>query len=334
MICLVMIPSIYKILVVVHVMMWLMMMMGMILSATIWQIHVSQLASRLQSRLKIQLGSELAQCVRVPARPLRRMLYAQVWPRFAARVRLRSLWRWQGLLLWLVQRPWLRYFPLPFPQTTDLEDYENSQLAACNRTELVGTARARKVGLAEVFKDLLFLRSKMGAYLSWRFHSKIWAIILVGKSKKLMVERAAVAAAIEKYGEPSPAIVSDLLGPRGGIPKTKDKLVVLALALGLEEKGTVLELSQRCREALGRTYAQRRAPATPPKVGAGVARAIPSSSSGPSSSPQGASILVDLQEQVRALQAQLAQVKKQTVPIPPVAVQPQVVSIVDLPVID
>ena len=55
------------------------------------------------------------------------------------------------------------------------------------------------------------------------------------------------------------------------------------------------------------------------------------SSSGPSSSPQGASILVDLQEQVRALQAQPAQVKKENVQS---WGQAQIVSLSDLPEID
>ena len=62
-----------------------------------------------------------------------------------------------------------------------------------------------------------------------------------------------------------------------------------------------------------------------------MTQSVPSSSSGPSSSPQGASILVDLQKQVQAFQAQLAQAKKTNVPAPD---QAQVVSIADLPAID
>ena len=201
-------------------------------------------------------------------------------------------------------------------------------MATGSRANLIRTARARKVGVAQVFKDLLFLRSKMGVYLAWSFHSRIWEIILAGKSKKLIAEKANLAAAIEKHGEPSPEIITDLLGVRGGMPKTKDKLMLLALALGLESSGTVLELSQRCKEAMGRTYAERRAGVTPPGAGDGATTSSPSSSSVPDSSAQGVSLMVDLQKQVQALQSQLAQLKKESA----LKGQPVIpVSLVELP---
>ena len=37
------------------------------------------------------------------------------WRRFVLRLVDRVIWHWHGLLLWLVQRPFLRYLPYPYP---------------------------------------------------------------------------------------------------------------------------------------------------------------------------------------------------------------------------
>ena len=196
------------------------------------------------------------------------------WARFIGNMRRRAQWHREGLLLWLVKRPYLRSFPLPFPCCADVEMYEETQLATADG--LAYDLRGPDIiGLAVIFEDLLFLRGKMGSRRCTEDESleeacRICEIIYANRSKKTVMEKAKSAAVV------------DLLGPQGGMPKTKDKLMLLALALGLEKTtGTVQELSLRCKEALGRTCEPRRArpPTAPGTGGDGVMRRSLSSSS-------------------------------------------------------
>jgi len=52
--------------------------------------------------------------------------------------------------------------------------------------------------------------------------------------------------------------IAQLLGPKGGLPKTKDKLILLAVALDIPSTGTVAQLQARCRETLGTIREGRR----------------------------------------------------------------------------
>lgn len=45
------------------------------------------------------------------------------WRRFVLRLVDRVIWHWHGLLLWLVQRPSLRYLPYPYPAVATVKDW-------------------------------------------------------------------------------------------------------------------------------------------------------------------------------------------------------------------
>ena len=51
----------------------------------------------------------------------------RVWNRFrrmCLRLLERNVWHFAGLLLWLLQRPLLRYVPLPYSNTRSLEEWK------------------------------------------------------------------------------------------------------------------------------------------------------------------------------------------------------------------
>ena len=174
------------------------------------------------------------------------------WRRLIARLEVRAIWRWQGLLLWLVRRPWLRFYPLPVPSCQDMAQYQ-MMLVSSDQLRLSPQRVGRRTALrASIFKELLWLRSRMGDKLAWEGHSQVWAAIQMARASKTVMARAARAEVESRVGTAQSLQITDLLGPRGGVPKRQAKLSLLAEALGLESKGTVAELQQRCRAALGR----------------------------------------------------------------------------------
>ena len=167
---------------------------------------------------------------------------------------------------------------------------------------------------ANIFKDLLVIRNRIGIRFCFLANNTVLRVLDMMRSSRGAVERANRLAAIEELGTSTPDI-SQMLGPKGGVPKTKDKLQLLATSLGITPVGTVMELQNRCREALGTTRAQQNAappsltqPIAPPTaVGAGplqlTGSAAAASYSGVTSSPQAtAATMADLQAQIAALQ--------------------------------
>ena len=59
------------------------------------------------------------------------------------------MWRWHGVLLWLVRLPWLRFWPLPLPSVRSLADY-HAQMQAVQ-----GTISWRGPVSAVLLKNLL-----------------------------------------------------------------------------------------------------------------------------------------------------------------------------------
>ena len=201
------------------------------------------------------------------------------WKRVVLRFQSRDLWRWHGLPLWLVRQPLLRYWPIPFPSSRNLEDYRQ-QLKDTVRDKPWIIDRLRRL-TAAIFKDLLTLRNRLGVHHCFLANDSVLRALNMVKSSRGVMERARMAAVHEQLSSSTPD-VTQLLGPKGGVPRTKDKLVLLAISFGIPAQGTVAELQTRCREALGTTRCQQRAgpaPSTVIQTGPGVGR-MPSSASG------------------------------------------------------
>ena len=75
---------------------------------------------------------------------------AMRWRRFLLRKLQRSAWHFGGLLLWLLQRPQLRPYPIPYPSVTNCDEYQR---------QLSATAPCPP---EEILLDLIQLRNKLG----------------------------------------------------------------------------------------------------------------------------------------------------------------------------
>ena len=155
----------------------------------------------------------------------------------------------------------------------------------------------------------------MGKQLAWSGHSIIWPMILAAMAPKKVMEKASLAAAVEKFGQPKDVQITDLLGPRRGLPKKKEELILLAGALGLDQTGTVKELELRCREALGTTRGLRSACRQSVQeirtgVGGGAQPSTGSASSGSSSRPAESALVLDLTAQLESLRNQLRELQQ------------------------
>ena len=130
----------------------------------------------------------------------------------------RAIWHWQGLLWWLVRHPELRGLPYPYPATETTESYERQP-------------GGRRISAA-MLADLIEFRNKVGfsdAFLEDENMS--WALA-VARSKTGAVGRIKQRARTEKAQKDSGGTasasaaasvdVAALVGPRGGLPKTKE----------------------------------------------------------------------------------------------------------------
>ena len=161
----------------------------------------------------------------MPARRSPEGLVPQRWWRFVARLYARSVWHWRGLLLWLVQRPALRSFVLPLPGVTTEQEYHDRQ--------------KRRVG-AVILSDLIYLRDRMGLATAFLENDVVMQAIRMFKHKKanyrdelrLKAARQAQAAGLA----PSVGV-----GSRGGLPRTKGELMLLAQDMGLEFRGLTVQ---------------------------------------------------------------------------------------------
>ena len=131
---------------------------------------------------------------------------------------------------------------------------------------------------------------------------------MAAKASKTAYRRAC-SSAVKAASADGSLSLNDLLGPRQGMPRTKDKLILVAEALGIPSWGTVAEFSVRCKEAMGRTREQTRARPTPSR-GAGAGPLTDSGSSAmssegnPGAHTKESEIIAQLQLQIAEMQRQ------------------------------
>ena len=161
-----------------------------------------------------------------------------------ARLAARSVWHWQGLLLWLLQRPRLRGYPLPWPGSETMEQYLKQPRTRPSRS---GTS----ILTHGVFAELMELRNKMGFGEAFLEDERVTLALQIARSKpgtllraKAAARQESLSAAKEKAAEGrlnfNPA-AAQLLGPKGGLPRRKTDLVKLASTFGLATDGLTVE---------------------------------------------------------------------------------------------
>lgn len=155
----------------------------------------------------------------------------QRWLRFCCRLEARSLWHWGGLRLWLIQRPGLRKYPLPWPGTSTERAYE----------EQTGIKLS-----AIILNDLVYLRDKLGLRLAFLENEQVSAALAMFRKKK-KGERDMLRMRAAKQAQAFAGGLRPSTGPgsRGGLPKTKGELMVLAELMGIDFTGkTVPQLKE------------------------------------------------------------------------------------------
>lgn len=91
---------------------------------------------------------------------------SQRWTRMCLRLFARARWHVQGLLLWLLQRPSLRYVPLPYPSTTTVDQWKEQcwEMVKSKGASQRHVARAHQAGAfnAKNLNDATWLRNRLG----------------------------------------------------------------------------------------------------------------------------------------------------------------------------
>lgn len=169
----------------------------------------------------------------------------------------RLLWHHHGILLWLVQRPELRFLPFPYPSVRSCSDWAK-QIESMALDKLA-PQRHLKVALRKLtlsrLGDCLHLRDRVGFRMAFLEDVRLTA--MVGASRGFQGQRQAVHKALQEeikndakakvaLGQQVP-LVKELLGPRGGLPSLKTDLLKLAtlLKINTEEKETVASLKEK-----------------------------------------------------------------------------------------
>lgn len=214
------------------------------------------------------------------------------WARMWLRLTSRAAWHVHGMLLWLLQRPQLRFLPVPYPSVITIDQWllqseqmgsnphlqhrswprrwtqkarESGSFTMANMIELNGF-RSRQ-GLKQTFLEdpllmgMMAARQVKGAAAAMR--------------KAALQEAQAQAKKTEERGQKTEAI-RQLIGPKGGLPTLKADLLRLAalLHITVSEKATVEDLKALCRPLVNELKAD------PPKRSSG------SSSSGMVAEPK------------------------------------------------
>ena len=164
----------------------------------------------------------------------------------------RALWHWRGLLLWLIQRPYLRYAPCPLPSVTTVPEWHQQVDSMVARGSWPHRWQARiNIGTlctAVHLKEATHLRDRMGLRLSFLEDEVIMFGLkaLQKKHRKQIREAAAMEAQrLLSLGKQERTMqLRALLGPKGGLPRLKEELQKAAALLNtpLSPTATVDEI--------------------------------------------------------------------------------------------
>ncbi|CAE7718191.1 pgsA [Symbiodinium sp. CCMP2592] len=173
----------------------------------------------------------------------------------------RNDWHFGGIFLWLLQRPGVRFAPLPYASIQSSEQWRE-QAEQMVKNGAWPRRHFRKAVLNGLFEDMsvmkacCYLRDRLGVRLAFLEDPMLEGMLAARSSKgvkaaihnqlvKKLKEEAAAKAA---QGEEMTA-ARQLLGPRGGLPTLKEDLLRLATLLRVEvaSNDTVDKLKAKLR---------------------------------------------------------------------------------------
>lgn len=189
------------------------------------------------------------------------------WRRFVLRMRARAAWHIKGIVLWLVQRSYLRFLPFPWPASSTLEAWEEQakQMALQFRTlprAHYAKAASEKKFTARHLLEMTWLRNRLGLKLCFLEDPLLQGMLagraqkgLASQIKKEAAEEAKQLAIEAKAKGKTQNMVREILGPRGGLPTLRCDLLKLAALMDVKVDGcTVAEMKDRLRPLVHQMY--------------------------------------------------------------------------------
>ena len=255
----------------------------------------------------------------------------------------RMLWAARGVLLWAVQKPFLRFLPFPYPPTSSTDKWQEQALKQVSAGVLskrhYKLAVSKKLFTMANLGECIHLRGRLGLKVAFcedpMLDGMMQAIPMKGMANK--IRRAAQAEAVAEAKQ----LASDnkreaearmLIGPKGGLPTLRGDLVRLAalLHVPLGEKGTIDVIKEKVKPMvaiLKEEPVQPTAAKSSAKAKAAKPKSLPKEGNASSMSAEVRSLSA-LQDQVASLTAQLEEMKNQ------LAVQRSNPAVVDLMEVD
>ena len=251
-------------------------------------------------------------------------LQAGRWRRMLLKLNERMLWAARGVLLWAVQKPFLRFLPFPYPSTSStdkwLEQARKQASAGVISKRHYELAVSKKLFTMTNLGECIHLRSRLGLKLAFcedpMVEGMMQAIPMKGMANK--IRKAAQAEAVAQAKQ----LASDnkreaearmLIGPKGGLPPLRGDLVRLAalLQVPLGDKDTIEVIKEKVKPMvaiLKEKPVQPTAAKSSAKAKAAKPKSSPKDVSASSMSTE-VRPLSALQDQVASLTAQLEAVQ-------------------------
>lgn len=166
--------------------------------------------------------------------------------RMCLRLLERNVWHFVGVLLWLLQRPSLRYVPLPYSNTRSVEEWKEQAEAmvrggALPRRHFRLAVMGRKFEDVGLLKDAGYLRDRLGIKLAFMEDPMLPGMLAARYTKGVkaaiqnqLVDRLRREAEEQRAKGKELESARSLLGPKGGLPTLKADLLRLAVLLHVE----------------------------------------------------------------------------------------------------
>ncbi|CAL1166460.1 unnamed protein product [Cladocopium goreaui] len=242
---------------------------------------------------------------------------AERWARMVMRAAARARWHALGLLLWLVQRPMLRFLPFPYPSTATTEQWQK-QISDMMKGRIWpikhgNYALAQNLCTAQSLQECSQFRNRVGWKLAFLedplLDGMIAARYMKGQAAKIrqaVIQEAKATADRLEQDQERLAAARQLVGPKGGLPALKGDLLRLAtlLKLDVHDKMKVDELKELIRPMIdtlkgaGRPESHRPAPSS---------QVRPTPKSPPRSAPAATPTLPSQPAEVASMNGMLAQ---------------------------
>ena len=208
------------------------------------------------------------------------------WHRMYIRLLSRNRWHWHGILLWLIQRPYIRFLPPPLPSVSTTKEWEEQVEGMVKRgswPKLWQTCLNLDPSQFSLFhlKECMHLRDRMGMELAFMEDEAILFGIQALKKKPRKKMQQALATETQRLLQLSETDRREqlraLLGPRGGLPRLKDELVKAAVLLNtkLEPDDTVEKIRQKLQPVVKTMMGKAEWNAPPPTSSSSTTAVVP-----------------------------------------------------------